>query len=206
MRTQLKINEKEILMIRKHWIVLFDPIFWLLLSIIALISLEVSQSFVYLFVIGIFSIWFFFKIFVRKADIWVVTSLRIIDEHGVFSRNSKETPLEKINNVSYSQSLIGRLFDYGHIQIQSAAESGMTIHRFVERPKILKNTITQYQEYYKQEQIKQQANSITSSVTEQKPIDNFDITVELTKLHDLKQKGIITDEEFIHQKKKIFGI
>ncbi len=75
--------------------------------------------------------------------------MRIIDEHGVFSSNSKETPLDKINNVSFSQSLLGRIFNYGHVQIQSAAESGSTVHEMIERPKLLKDTITQYQELYK---------------------------------------------------------
>ena len=38
-------------------------------------------------------------------------NLRIIDEQGVFSISAKESPLEKINNVTYHQSLTGRMLN-----------------------------------------------------------------------------------------------
>ena len=206
MKTQLKNNEEVVLTIRKHWFVLFKPTLWALIFLILAVA-------GYYYGIGIFSlvgagvtiVWFIYWILDRNTNLWAVTNLRVIDEYGVFTNNSKETPLDKINNVSYRQPLLGRVFNYGDVQIQSAAESGSTTHKMVERPKDLKDTITQYQERYKQEQIKEQAQSLANAVGGQKPSVGIDVSEELTKLHDLKEKGIITEEDFQKGKDKILN-
>ena len=83
-------------------------------------------------------------------NIWGVTNLRVIDENGVFTITAKESPLDKINNVSYQQSVMGRIFNYGDVQIQTAAELGETIYPLVHQPRKLKDAITTAQEDYKQ--------------------------------------------------------
>jgi len=202
MKTQLKKNEEVFLTIKKHWFVLIGPALW---TIIFLIIYSSSNSDFFLIGAGLTFVWFIYRILDRNSNLWAVTNLRVIDEYGVFSNNSKETPLDKINNVSYRQPLLGRIFDYGHVQIQSAAESGSTIHKMVERPKLLKDTITQYQESYKQEQIKEQAQSLANAVVGRKNSNAIDISEELIKLHDLKEKGIITEEDFQKRKDKILN-
>lgn len=163
MKTQLKKNEKVILTIRKHWFVLLKPILLtLILLIVAMAGYNSEFGNFFLIGAGLTVVWFIYRILDRNTNLWAVTNLRIIDEYGVFSNNSKETPLDKINNISYRQPLLGRMFNYGDVQIQSAAESGSTTHKMVERPKVLKDTITQYQERYKQKQIKEQAQSLAN--------------------------------------------
>jgi len=122
-----------------------------------------------LFYITIFVLtgYFVYKIFDRKFDIWVITNLRIIDESGVFSHNIKESSIDKINNVSFRQSLFGRVFDYGDIQIQTAAEMGATTFKFVSSPKLLKDTITTYQEEYRQTQIAEQAQKLSQAIKDE---------------------------------------
>jgi len=204
MKTQLKKNEKVILTIRKHWFVLLKPILLtLILLIVAMAGYNSEFENFFLIGAGLTVVWFIYRILDRNANLWAVTNLRIIDEYGVFSNNSKETPLDKINNISYRQPLLGRMFNYGDVQIQSAAESGSTMHKMIERPKVLKDTITQYQERYKQEQIKEQVQSLANVVGGQKPSVAVDISEELTKLHDLKEKGIITEDDFQKGKDKI---
>src|SRR5665811_2573857 len=84
-----------------------------------------------------------------RDSIWAVTNMRVIDESGFFSRYSKESPLDKINNVEYDQSLWGRMFGYGDVEIQTAAEMGDTTYKMIHYPKLLKDTITHAQEEYK---------------------------------------------------------
>jgi len=151
-------------------------------------------------------IWFIYKIFERKNNLWAVTNFRVIDEYGVFSNNSKETPLDKINNISFHQPFLGRIFNYGNVKIQSAAESGATIHKMIEKPKVLKDTITEYQELYKEHQISEQAKKLVNTVDAENHSFKYDIAEELIKLHDLKEKGIITEEDFQKRKNKILNI
>ena len=206
MKTPLKKNEKVVLTIRKHWFVLLKPMLWtVILIIIALAGSNSEFGNFFLIGAGLTIAWFIYWILDRNTNLWAVTNLRVIDEYGVFSNNSKETPLEKINNDAYRQPLLGRIFNYGHVQIQSAAESGSTLHKMVESPKKLKDTITQYQEIYKQEQIKEQAQSLANALGGQKSFGGADISEELTKLHDLKEKGIITEDDFQKRKNKILN-
>ncbi len=209
MKSKLKDNEEVILTIRKHWFVLIKPILWalILLTIGGLGYYYYQAEFgkYFLILIGLIILWFVYKIFNWRNNLWTVTNLRVIDEYGVFSHNSKETPLDKINNVSYKQPLLGRIFNYGDIQIQSAAEAGSTIQKMVQRPKLLKDTITEYQENYKQEQIKEQAQKLANVLGNQTNSEHYDIYDELTKLNDLKEKGIITEEEFQKRKELILN-
>ena len=102
---------------------------------------------------------FIYKYFERLYDVWVVTNLRVIDEEGVFSIKAKESPLEKINNTSYQQSFLGRIMKYGNVQIQTAAELGMTNYSFLMYPNKLKDAITTAQEEYKIYQLKLRSDS-----------------------------------------------
>lgn len=205
MKTELRANEKVILTLRKHWFTLIAPIFWtIILLLISLIGSQSEYGKYFLIGGGVSILWLIYKIIDRKNNIWIVTNLRVIDEYGVFSVNSKESPLDKINNISYRQPLIGRIFSFGHVQIQTAAEMGSTLHRMVEKPKLLKDTITKCQDEYRQGQIREQAENLASAVGGGQPTSKTDISEELTKLHDLKEKGIITEDEFNQRKAKIF--
>ena len=143
--------------------------------IIAIAGFNSEYGFFFLICAVIVLMWLIYRILDRNNNLWVVTNLRVIDELGVFSNNSKETPLDKINNISYSQSLLGKMFNYGNVKIRSAAVGGVTAYKMVEKPKLLKDTIFQYQELYKQEQIKKQAQSFADAVGGQKQSGKIDI-------------------------------
>jgi len=205
MKTELKSNEEVSLTLRKHWFTLIGPI--LLTTILLLIALTGSQSEYgkYFMIGGVITIlWLIYRIYDRKTNIWVITNYRVIDEYGVFSINSKECSLDKINNVSYKLPFIGRIFNFGHVQIQTSAEMGATVTRMVEKPKLLKNTITNKQEEYQQGKIKEQAQNLANEVGNSQS-SKTDVADELTKLHDLKEKGIITEEEYNQRKAKILN-
>ena len=90
-----------------------------------------------------------YKIYERKFNIWIVTNLRLIDEEGVFTIRVKESPIDKINNVTYVQSVIGRMLGFGDVEIQTAAEQGATIYKGISLPKELSEALTTAQENYK---------------------------------------------------------
>ena len=166
MRTQLRKDEQILFETHKHWYVLIIP---LLFSLI-LISLSFYfytidplhwWYFVFLFIAVIY---FIFKYYSWKYDLWVVTNYRVIDEFGVFSINSKESPIDKINNVSYQQSLIGRVMGFGDVQIQTAAEMGETSYANISRPQQLKEALSNAQELYKEYQMNKQAFKLADAV------------------------------------------
>jgi len=167
MRTKLKNNEKIIFKTQHHWVVLLYPFLVSLilygLAILPYILNIIKGNGVLFYGLLTFG-YFGYKYFERKYDIWVVTNLRILDEQGVFSISAKESPLEKINNVTYHQSLTGRMLGFGDIEIQTAAEMGATTYHKIAKPNELKDAITTAQEEYKQNSIKSQAQKLAESM------------------------------------------
>ncbi len=207
MRTQLKNDEKILIIIRQHWIKLALPIFaWLLLAVLLILFLD--KPGMVLIVVLVTAIYPLYEYINWKYNLWCVTNMRVVDESGFFTRYSKESPLDKINNVEYDQSLMGRLFGYGNVDIQTAAELGETTYNLIHHPKLLKDTITLAQEEYKKIQITNQANQLAEAIARTNPVAHASqqmIADELHKLFELMQKGAITQEEYVAQKNKLIG-
>ena len=54
---------------------------------------------------------------------YVFTDRRIIVRKGILTRTGKDMPLAKVNNVSFEVPPMGRVFNYGALNIQSAGEN-----------------------------------------------------------------------------------
>ncbi len=167
MRTQLRKEEKIFYETHKHWFVLIFPLIVTLILIASSIyiytKLEIIQW--WHFTVPVFAVLYFtFKYYSWKFDLWVVTSHRVIDESGVFSISSKESPIDKINNVSYQQSLLGRMLGFGNVQIQTAAEMGETSYTNISYPQKLKEALSAAQENYKEYQMNRQAFKLADAV------------------------------------------
>ena len=206
MRTVLKKDEKILLITRQHWLRLALPFFaWLVLAVALIWWLQNGTALIIVLIAALYPMLEYIN---WKYNLWCVTNLRVVDETGFFTRYSKESPLDKINNVEYDQSIWGRLFGFGNVDIQTAAELGETKYQLIHHPKLLKDTITHAQEEYKKMQISNQANQLAEAIarsnTGTKPSQQM-IADELDKLFSLLQKGAITQEEYVAQKNKLLG-
>lgn len=207
MRTVLKPGEKKLIIIRQHWLKLALPFLaWLMLAVLLLVFIKNYR--VDLIIILLTALYPLIEYINWKNNLWCVTNLRVVDESGFFTRYSKESPLDKINNVEYDQSIWGRLFGFGNVDIQTAAELGETTYNLIHHPKLLKDTITHAQEEYKKMQISNQATQLAQAIAKTnmgtQPSQQM-IADELHKLFELLQKGAITQEEYVAQKNKLMG-
>ena len=209
MRTELKKEEKILLIIRQHWVKLLLPVFVWLLAAVLLIWLADTTGFIITLGLALYPMYEYLN---WKNNLWCVTNLRVVDETGFFSRYSKESPIDKINNVEYDQSIWGRIFGFGNVDIQTAAEMGETTYEWIHHPKLLKDTITHAQEEYKKAQITRQAAELAKAIAanaapNMNPVSqrasHSMVADELHKLFELVQKGAITQEEYIIQKNRL---
>lgn len=145
MRTKLRPDEKVLFLTRKHWIFYSKvAVFFVIVVVLMVLAWKYNFEFartVLFPAILMFVLYAVYCYYDRKFNIWAVTNQRYIDEWGVLSRNSRETPLEKINNISYRQDLLGMLLDYGTVEVQSAAEQGLTVSQYVSEPKKLVESV-----------------------------------------------------------------
>jgi membrane protein YdbS with pleckstrin-like domain len=204
MRTPLQKGEKILLITYTSWVSLVGPVVGSAIFFAA--GLWLTKYHDYFLIVSLISvIYFLTKYFEWKVNIWVVTSSRVIDESGLLRHFAKESPLEKINNVSYDQSIWGRMLNFGHVEIQTAAELGATDYYNVSHPKKLKDTITQAQADFDNNRVINQASQMASAMGFRNQPASTNLSSELEKLYELKQKGILTNEEYERAKGKLLN-
>ena len=238
MRTPLQQNEKILLTTYTSWVMLVLPVVILVAALMLAIYISIGTWFLILVLPALGYLGW--KYFEWKHNIWVVTNFRVIDEFGVFNINTRESPLDKINNVSYQQTIWGRILGFGNVEIQTAATIGETVYNSVDKPKLLKDTITNAQANYKHVQTSMHIKDIMSQMQPQPPAQqqpttytqqppaqttyspstyvsqppsqhkpepsfNQQIASELEKLFDLKQKGILSEDEYQRAKARLLG-
>ena len=89
-----------------------------LLQIISLVALVVSLA-----RIGL-------KIWSWRNQEYLVTTRRLIKSEGVFNKEMADSSLEKINDAHLTQSWVGRIFDFGTLDILTAADESAGIQDY----------------------------------------------------------------------------
>jgi uncharacterized membrane protein YdbT with pleckstrin-like domain len=143
-------NEKITFVTHQHWLVLLDQVLsksLLIVGMVILITLiwriwlpHLPVAFAYLLLflplVGL----------LRNVLIWtnrqyVVTDWRVIQISGVFNKDVSDSSLEQVNDVKLDQSFLGRLFDYGDLEILTASELGANQFTHVGQPVRLKTAM-----------------------------------------------------------------
>ena len=65
---------------------------------------------------------------------FVLTTDRLIYRKGIVSRQGREIPLERINDISFNQSLFERMLRAGDLLVESGGERGQSCLRPLRRP------------------------------------------------------------------------
>jgi uncharacterized membrane protein YdbT with pleckstrin-like domain len=124
--------------VHPHWKVLFVPFFFLVVVVAAIVAAGVflagqgtAQTIGFLVVCGLglvvfgwLCVWPWLK---WRTTHYVVTNERVIMRVGVFSREGRDIPLNRVNDVSFQHSLFERLLGAGTLTIESAGERGQVV-------------------------------------------------------------------------------
>jgi uncharacterized membrane protein YdbT with pleckstrin-like domain len=70
-----------------------------------------------------------------------VTTLRVVHKTGFIQRKTFEMSLDKVESVDVNQSILGRLFNYGDVEIFGVGEGGKII-KMIASPLEFRNAIT----------------------------------------------------------------
>jgi len=213
MRTPLQKGEKILLVTYSSWTSLVLPVLFALIAIALGIFLVAHFGLVWGWLLPVLGIvYWLIRYYSWKVNIWVVTNFRVIDESGLMNHFAKESPLDKINNVSYDQTVMGRLFNFGHVEIQTAAQVGATDYYNVNHPKRLKDTITAAQADFQRWQFGSQAEQMAAAMDRHSGgggatprAGTPQIAAELEKLFELKMKGALSEEEYNLAKNRLLG-
>lgn len=189
-------GEEVVREFRPHWQFLALPIAFglagVVLAVVAVASIEGTVA--WLVLLGIVAVWVLLSV-KRVAD-WltteyVITNERVVRRAGVFSRSGVEIPLESITNVAFNQSLVERIIRSGDLVIESAGESGQSRYSDIPDPEGLQSLIYQQRE--------------ARTVSLRRGDDGGSVSSELGRLADLRDRGVLTADEFEQQKRRLLG-
>jgi hypothetical protein len=82
---------------------------------------------------------------------YVLTNRRVIQVGGVVNKHSTDSSLEKINDAALTQSVFGRMFGFGDLDILTAAETGIDRFRMIHDPIAFKRAILDAKHEYEQD-------------------------------------------------------
>jgi len=124
---------------------------------------------------------------------FVITTDRLIYRHGVLSKHGIEIPLERVNTVFFSQSILERVVGSGDLVIESAGEMGRQNFSNVRKPSAVQNEIHKQME----------ANENRKFDRVAAPRGGDSIPDQINQLDDLRQRGVISQVEFDQKKQQL---
>jgi uncharacterized membrane protein YdbT with pleckstrin-like domain len=158
---------------------------------------DATQTYTLLGVAVFAVIWlmaFLVKLAEWRTTHFVLTTDRLIVRSGVLSKQSREIPLERINDLSYHQSLFERLVGAGDLVIESAGERGQDTFSRIPHPERVEQLI-----YAEIESNRQRTSGV--HIEQQGP----SIPDQIAELAKLRDQGVVTDAEFQAKKTELLS-
>jgi len=82
---------------------------------------------------------------------YIITNRRVIQVSGVINKRSGDSSLEKINDADLSQALLGRMFNFGDLDILTASDAGIDQFRMIHDPVGFKRAMLDAKHEYEQD-------------------------------------------------------
>lgn len=198
--TLLGKNEQIVFKTRQHWMVLAKSFLVNLVLLMIFVVLSVAASLV-LPVVGLSATVLFLVpiiAFTRDYLAWwneeyLVTNRRIIQIEGVINKHVIDSSIEKINDVVLDQSFLGRLLDFGNLEILTASEIGVNkLHHLASPVR------------FKTEMLNQRERQVSETPAPAHHAPN-DIPALIAELDELRKQGVLTEDEFLQKKAQLLA-
>ena len=195
-------NERILLITRQHWFVLFSAVVAEILVMLIVVAMMVVLSVVTLgnplALLGFLLVLIPLVSMLHDILVWynrqyIVTNRRVIQVSGVFNKNVIDSSLEKVNDVKMTQSFLGRLFDYGNVEILTASELGVNLFKRIGNPVKFKTAMLNAKEELGFEGMGAHTPQVEG------------IPAQIADLDELRKKGILTEAEFQQKKTELLA-
>lgn len=231
---------------RQHWFVFIWGARYTILAVIVAVVLLVlkgglsqpwqdilNYAAIALFIGGLALL--FWEILRYVNQEYVLTNRRVIDVSGVLNKRSTDSSLEKINDAVLTQSIFGRIFGFGDLDILTASESGISRFRMLVEPVRFKRAMLDAKHEYERDisgpgysspplrseppltTAPSAARAVSETTTDEtvaaavpsppagERLTQDEVTRTLNSLADLRDRGAISAEEFERKKSDLLG-
>ena len=149
---------------RQHWFILLWAGRYAILAIIGGLLLVLlanafgitgvlrdlaGYAFAILLIVGVLN--FIWVALTFRSNEYVLTNRRVMQVGGVINKHSTDSSLEKINDAALTQSVFGRMFNFGDLDVLTASEAGIERFRMIHDPVQFKKTMLDVKHDYELE-------------------------------------------------------
>ncbi len=193
-------GEKIVLVTRRHWVTLLPTILIDSGLVVVILALSIAGALISgwaLPLLGLVLLLAPIAHFSARFVVWgnaqyIVTNRRVMEVRGVFQKHVSDSSLEKVNDVVMLQSAMGRMLDYGDVRIITGSDVGVNFFRRIARPIRFKTArLDQKSSMARPEKAGPEGEAAT------------DVPTLLAKLDELRRQGVLTEEEFLEQKRRL---
>ncbi len=193
-------NEQIVVRTRQHWLVLASSFlpnlaFALIIIVATFVGvLLLGQPLLFLLaLLLVLPALAFLRVFLAWwNEEYIVTNRRVIQVEGVINKHVIDSSLEKVNDVVLDQSYLGRLLNYGNVEILTASEIGVNkLHRIGDPVKFKTEMLNQKEALGSDEHLIQK--------------HDHDVPALIAELDELRKQGVLTEEEFQAKKAQLLA-
>lgn len=144
-------GEEILLITRRHPILLIGRVWKLALLVLALAVLggilpltgpvRDLRWFIIAALVLLMLIFIDIQWIVWRSETFTITNERVILKRGVIGRFSRSIGMTRVQDVTITQRLFGRIFGYGTVEIESAGKDGAEILSYVPQPAHFRNVL-----------------------------------------------------------------
>ena len=140
---------------------------------------------------------------------YIITNRRVMEVRGIINKNVRDSALEKVNDVELNQSIVGRVLGYGTVEVITGSDIGVNEFHRISNPVRFKREMLNAKEGYHRagldvddEAPGSRAVPATHAAAKSAGAEpaKEDIPKLIADLDQLRQQGVISEEEFQNKK------
>jgi uncharacterized membrane protein YdbT with pleckstrin-like domain len=131
-----------------------------------------------------------------RNDEFVVTDRRVLRSVGLLSKEHEQAPIEKIQDITVTQGLIGRLLGYGDVSLETASERGTLVFPMIAEPEAFRTAIWG----------RPRPDATPAAAGPAAPASPATATAaRLEELENLRRKGMVSETEYAGKRREILS-
>jgi uncharacterized membrane protein YdbT with pleckstrin-like domain len=197
-------REKILLIARQHWFILVSSIFLEIFTILVILAATVTSVILlprFPFIVGVIGFGLLMipivsmvrDILIYSHHEYIVTNRRVIQLSGILNKQVIDSSLEKVNDVKMAQSALGRIFNYGDVEILTASELGVNLFKRIENPVTFKTAMLNAKARLESGEHWDAPGAGASE----------NVPALLAQLDTLRKQGVLTEDEFQQKKAQL---
>jgi uncharacterized membrane protein YdbT with pleckstrin-like domain len=142
------------------------------------------------------------------AQFYFVTNQKVMKVEGVLRKSTSGSALEKINDITMEEPLLGRWLGYGTVRVLTAADESNLHYTFMRKPLEFRKAILDAKLLWEKQDSRDIADAVRGAaappaVAAAPPSPAQEIADSIERLAQLRDSGAITAEEFEAKKSEL---